>query len=1209
MLCFAPLELLDARIVLTSIVGSEGVSAATTGITVNGSGSPSAAGDFTATGSVSASGAFNRNFSFTIDAVGLASSSGARVTDALIDRDSVGKLGVRGGGGNGIEAFEGFLIGIDAIGLEPGLAWQLTGIRFEFIGGDESFTIVNRNDPSRRLTGTSNSMVDVGSLGLLVNGGSADAEVAAVFANATAVATSAFRITGFELDAVRLTPGPAAPWRSVLYPENWQPPAEASFYHDKFIQDFSYAGYRRGEAAVPRIEGPVFDVTTFGADPTGAADSTAAIQAALNAARTAGGGVASLPPGTFRISHGGGSELLRISGNGVVLRGSGPDRTFLLNTTVAMRDLATIRIRGLTPSEGPTVSIVTDITTPARRVYLTDVASFATGDLIEVLRDFTEAWILEHGQETWWNAGTDIPDPANYRRLVTAVNTTENWIEIDIPLRYAVLTRDNARVRKLSGRIKECGIEDLSIGNVQHSGSEWGETDYEVPGTSAYDVSFSWVIDVQRAIDCWVSNVRSFQPEGNSSTSHNPSNGIRLGSSKNITVRDCHFQRPQYGGGGGNGYMYRLQGADDCLVMDSIAEFNRHGFVVSHSGTTGNVFLRCEDRTSNRATGSGGGGYSTGGGDGSDNHMQFSHSNLWDQCRAVDSFYEAIFRVTTGHGLSTAHGVYWNTSGSGTAYPDKLVATEQGRYGYVIGTSGTVDAVTTKDPSLHHTAPADHIEGEGLGRTLVPPSLYQDQLERRLGAGIEVTSVKPGAGPDRIEAGIEIDGTGGAANTTPQDFEIAGRTTGGVARGSAVRVIFEAVKNVSLDGGTYGRKILGGTIDRDSAGSIGVASGGIGTDGPNREALHLIIDASGLSPSAKATIETVHLVSLGGGESCEVVNLAGNTRAAATGRAQTFPDFDFDVLDLGLSAVGGTIQPLAAIIPGLATDIRVRGVTLSITGRDGIRLNSTSSADGAAALEWDLGTGGSGSVTSLGSDFEIEGSAALAGTGLIGITLDAMASVDVTHHIGAKLTAGTIDRDGSGRIGVAPGGINEFEGIGIAIDATTIDPRIKIIIQSLTVQFVNADESFTLVNRSNVARRFTVGGNTSGAGLVIGSGVVRIDVRGLDLSVAGGQAGSIATIFGNDMPDSDANFRLLGLELAAIPKGPLFDSFNIRHQASTAVLDWSANSLFGSAQLYRTERLGWPWVLLGSFPGVSGYEETISPSIKSAFFRLAVPLP
>lgn len=801
-LCASALGPLDARIVLNPIVGTKGVSAATTPIAVNASGTASAPRDFSVTGSVSASGALNRSFSFTIDAVGLASPSGARVKDALIDRDSVGKLGVRGGTSNGIETFEGFLIGINAVDLEPGHAWQLTGIRFEFINGDESYTIVNRNDPSRRMTSTSNSMVDVSGLGLLVNGGSADAEVASVFANTTAVATSAFRITGFELDAVPLTAGPAAPWRSVLYPENWQPPAQASFYHDKFIQDFSYAGYRRGETAIPRIAGPIFDVTTYGADPTGSADSTAAIRAALTAARTAGGGVVSLPPGTFKISNIGGNEILRISENGVVLRGSGPDQTFLLSTTVAMRNLSTIRIRGLNPTEALPVPIAADITTPSKRIYLTNASSFAPGNLVEVLRDFTKAWILEHGQEAYWNTGIDIPAPANYRRWVTAVNTTENWIEIDIPLRYACLTRDNSRVRKISGRISECGIEDLAIGNVQHPGSKWGEEDHSKPGTAAYDVAYSAAIDVQFAVNCWVSNVRSFQPAGNTSTSHNPSNGIRLGSSKNITVRNCDFQRPQYGGGGGNGYMYRLQGADDCLVVDTIAEFSRHGFVVSHSGTTGNVFLRCEDHTSNHATGSGGVGYLTGGGDGSDNHMHFSHSNLWDNCRAVDSFYEAIFRATPGHGLSSAHGLYWNTTGSGTAYPDKLVVTEQGRYGYVIGTSGPVNAVTTKNPLLHNTAPVDHIEGVGLGRTLLPVSIYQDQLERRVGSGIKATS-------------------------------------------NAAGITLEAMASVDVSN-NIGAKLTPGTIDRDGSGRIGVTPGGI------NEFEGIGIDATTIDPRIKS---------------------------------------------------------------------------------------------------------------------------------------------------------------------------------------------------------------------------------------------------------------------------------------------------------------------------------------------------------------------
>ena len=48
-------------------------------------------------------------------------------------------------------------------------------------------------------------------------------------------------------------------WRSSLYPEDWQPGfADAS---GRFLHDFSYAGYARGEKPIPDKKGPVFDVT------------------------------------------------------------------------------------------------------------------------------------------------------------------------------------------------------------------------------------------------------------------------------------------------------------------------------------------------------------------------------------------------------------------------------------------------------------------------------------------------------------------------------------------------------------------------------------------------------------------------------------------------------------------------------------------------------------------------------------------------------------------------------------------------------------------------------------------------------------------------------------------------------------------------------------------------------------------------------------
>ena len=92
----------------------------------------------------------------------------------------------------------------------------------------------------------------------------------------------------------------AQAWRSTLYPENWTP--DATYTSGRFLHDVSYAGYHRGELPIPtRAGAPVFDVVKgFGGDATGGSDTTASIQAAIDAAAVAGGGIVYLPAGLYR---------------------------------------------------------------------------------------------------------------------------------------------------------------------------------------------------------------------------------------------------------------------------------------------------------------------------------------------------------------------------------------------------------------------------------------------------------------------------------------------------------------------------------------------------------------------------------------------------------------------------------------------------------------------------------------------------------------------------------------------------------------------------------------------------------------------------------------------------------------------------------------------------------------------------------------------
>jgi len=523
-----------------------------------------------------------------------------------------------------------------------------------------------------------------------------------------------------------------AAWNSDLVPPDWRPPTADTPFSGKVIQDFSYAGYARGERPLPRIEEPVFHVDEFGADPSGKTDSTDAIQAAIDAAGKAKGGVVRFGPGTYALSPRG-QQCLLVHRDHTVLRGDPDGGTRLLNTSTDMHNLAVVRFRSYSVETGPDIPLTADLTGPGRVLHVADASSLEVGDRIRVQWDFTDAWIAQHNQSDYWS-GESRPRPATYHREVVAVDPERNRIAVDIPLRYELRTRDNARVAVQTRMLRECGMEHLSIGNVQHPGDGFEESDHKIEGTAAYGAHNSWAVRMRNAVDCWIVDVDSFLPEANTSGCHILSNGILISDSSRITVRDCTFQRPQYGGGGGNGYMIRLHDSDECLVERFTAEFSRHGLVLSHPGSAGNVFLDCVDRTTRRATGADGS-YETGG-QSSDHHMHFSHSNLFDNCEAEESYYSASHRRRWGavpHALAAAHTVYWNTEGNSDRFPF-CVESKQGVYGYVIGTRGSSAKVRTEltREDDQTTAPEDHVEGIGKGDTLVPRSLYRAQLQHRL---------------------------------------------------------------------------------------------------------------------------------------------------------------------------------------------------------------------------------------------------------------------------------------------------------------------------------------------------------------------------------------------------------------------------------------------------------------------------------------------
>ena len=547
-------------------------------------------------------------------------------------------------------------------------------------------------------------------------------------------------------------------WESPLYRQGWDP-GETPFaitrgtpvfpgalnVSRKMIQDFSYAGYHRSEKVIPRKTGPLFDVTAapFHAAGNGIADDTDAIQQALDEAGESGGGVVYLPPGTYRLTIPSNREFaLVINHNDIVLRGAGPDKTFLFNDTVEMhrKDILRVTAPGSENLEGDWQTIrssASETSIPADLVYfrktvpVAKTEGFSVGDWIVIRSKLTDEFLREHFIHTIWGEWKEDIGDLVYFRQIEAIDEAAKVITVDVPIRYYMLARDEPRLYHAPPHTEEVGLEDFSIGNREHP--LWNDRDSLIDdahkldeNSSGFHAHKSAAIRYHLARNCWMKRVQSYRPPGNEGDFHLLSKGVRLSASARITLRDCHFQRPMYMGSGGNGYMFQILGQEN-LLMDCSARFARHPFMFSSFHCSGNVILRGAAEE---------GGFRESSGKGSDHHAYLSQANLVDGTSVIRDFFKASYRSGGGppiHGTSAVNSVYWNLRGlhyfSGRTY---IVQSQQSRFGYIIGTRGYATRAWNNNTSGGDILyPLDHLEGVGQGDTLHPPSLFTDQLSKR----------------------------------------------------------------------------------------------------------------------------------------------------------------------------------------------------------------------------------------------------------------------------------------------------------------------------------------------------------------------------------------------------------------------------------------------------------------------------------------------
>nr|WP_305121178.1 DUF6298 domain-containing protein [Pedobacter xinjiangensis] len=343
------------------------------------------------------------------------------------------------------------------------------------------------------------------------------------------------------------------------------------------IPDFSYAGYKGGDEAIPFV--PV-KVTV----PYRAGDATLRIQSAIDYVaslpmdKNGFRGAVLLERGVFEVQG-----ALRMDASGIVLRGSGvADKGTVILGAGSSRETL-IRIAGKNDQVLSPETKVSSAYVPvnAMKISLTNAGPFKAGDQVQIRRPSTQAWIDLLGTDHFGGGETALgwkPGQRNifWDRKITAVSGST--ITLDAPLSTALdAAFGGATVSKYTwnGRISNIGVENLELR------STYDEKNLK-------DEDHRWMaISFENAEDGWVRQV-NFKHFAGSAV-------FVQASAKRITVEDCKSLSPVSEIGGQRRYTFYTNG-QQTLFQRLYAENGYHDFAVGFCATGPNAFVQCESR-------------------------------------------------------------------------------------------------------------------------------------------------------------------------------------------------------------------------------------------------------------------------------------------------------------------------------------------------------------------------------------------------------------------------------------------------------------------------------------------------------------------------------------------------------------------------------------------------------------------------------------
>jgi len=451
--------------------------------------------------------------------------------------------------------------------------------------------------------------------------------------------------------------------------------------------DYSYCGYHRSESPIPSVK-----VTAY-VQPSGS-DDAAMIQAAIDWVsnqkpdkQTGFRGAVLLAEGTYTLQ-----EPLRIRTSGVVLRGTGRERTILRKTGYDRG--AAIYIEGTHDIVTKDTLVVAD-TQPGSITCSVQggSTSLKAGTRIAIVRPSTLEWIESLGCSSFgggkrmgywaWHPG-DID--IRWNRQIMAVNG--NMLTLDAPITCSIEKRwggAKAIIYEHKGMVSECGIENLSL-----------ESDYN--HALPMDEDHCWDgIYLADAEDCWVRMV-NFRHFAGSAV-------VIQKSAEQVTVEDCQSLQPISEIGGFRRRTFLTMG-EKTLFQRCYSEHGINDFAIGHTAAGPNAFVQCDSYESFGPSGA---------------ISSWAPGILFDivNIDGNDIVFKNWELEKFGAGWSTANSTMWQSTAAGLfCYsPDAINRNfSRGCWGQVMGNG-------------EYTEMNEHVK---------PYSLFAEQLEKRLGHDVKV---------------------------------------------------------------------------------------------------------------------------------------------------------------------------------------------------------------------------------------------------------------------------------------------------------------------------------------------------------------------------------------------------------------------------------------------------------------------------------------